>query len=108
VSTPIPSLQEFSDVVLLPQNAEEWSSAIAESLSPAANLPNQEIKRQKIARGQTGRYLLDALRDYFDASWSGSFPRLNQSSGVKKVALFENPDFRTQRKNFAHFATDVP
>ncbi len=85
VSTPIPSLQEFSDVVLLPQNAEEWSSAIAESLSPAANLPNQEIKRQKIARGHDWEILVRRIAEIISTRLGPEVSRrLNQSSGVEE------------------------
>lgn len=50
VGTPIASLAPLSDVVSLPTNAQQWSRAIAEALTPAANTPEQRQARQRFAR----------------------------------------------------------
>jgi len=50
VGTPIRSLEEFSDVVALPHSADEWSAALADALSPAANTPELRAARQAVAK----------------------------------------------------------
>jgi glycosyltransferase involved in cell wall biosynthesis len=50
VGTPIRSLQLFADVVRLAQNPEQWSSAIAEALSPAETSPQRCSARQAVAK----------------------------------------------------------
>jgi glycosyltransferase involved in cell wall biosynthesis len=50
VGTPIRSLEEFSDVVALPRSADEWSVALADALSPAANTPELRAARQAVAK----------------------------------------------------------
>src|SRR6266481_1767044 len=74
-------------------------------LNPLALRLIFRIKRlsdKKSPEGTTGRYLLDALPRLFRRVLVRKFPGGLTSPQVwKKVALFENPDFRTQRKNFA-------
>lgn len=50
VGTPIPSLEPFRDSLLLPENAEEWSAAIAQSLRPGANTAEARSSRQSLAK----------------------------------------------------------
>jgi len=50
VGTRIRTLEEFSDVVALPRTASQWSAALAEALSPAANTPDLRAARQSVAR----------------------------------------------------------
>ncbi len=50
VGAPIRSLEEFADVVRIGRTAEEWSSAIAESLSGAARSAQQVESRRRVAR----------------------------------------------------------
>jgi hypothetical protein len=50
VGPPIASLQQFREVVLLPDTSDRWSSAIAESLAPAANTAARREVRQNLAR----------------------------------------------------------
>ena len=49
VGAPIRSLQEFADVVRIGRTVEEWSSAIAESLTGAARSAQQVEARQRVA-----------------------------------------------------------
>lgn len=44
------ALEEFSDVVALPSTPNEWSVAIEEALSPAANTHERRAGRQAVAR----------------------------------------------------------
>jgi Glycosyl transferases group 1 len=50
VGTPIPSLEPFRGSLLLPEGAEQWSAAIAQSLSPEANSPGARAARQALAK----------------------------------------------------------
>jgi glycosyltransferase involved in cell wall biosynthesis len=50
VASPIASLQQFREVILLPDTTDRWSAAIAESLAPAANTAELRELRQKLAR----------------------------------------------------------
>jgi glycosyltransferase involved in cell wall biosynthesis len=50
VGTLIRSLEEFSDVVGLARSADEWSIALADALSPAANSPELRRARQAVAK----------------------------------------------------------
>jgi glycosyltransferase involved in cell wall biosynthesis len=50
VSTPIPSAEEFGDVIALAKTSEEWLKAIDRALSPAENAPNRRARRQAVAR----------------------------------------------------------
>lgn len=50
VGTRIRSLEEFVDVVALPSTPDEWSAAITEALSPAANTAERRAARQTVAR----------------------------------------------------------
>lgn len=50
VGTRIPSLEEFSDVVLLAGSVDEWSAAIEDSLNSALNTTAARSARQSVAR----------------------------------------------------------
>jgi glycosyltransferase involved in cell wall biosynthesis len=50
VGSRIRTLSEFTDVVTLASTPEEWSSAIEDSLNPAANSPERRADRQEVAR----------------------------------------------------------
>jgi len=50
VGTPIRSLVDFADVIAFPRTFDEWSAAIAEGLSPAANTPERCAARRAGAR----------------------------------------------------------
>jgi glycosyltransferase involved in cell wall biosynthesis/ubiquinone/menaquinone biosynthesis C-methylase UbiE len=50
VGARIRTLREFTDVVTLASTSEEWSSAIEDSLQPAANSPERREARQEVAR----------------------------------------------------------
>jgi glycosyltransferase involved in cell wall biosynthesis len=50
VAAPIRSLHEFSHLIRLPANADEWSEALAECLKPAPNSPAAIEARQEAAR----------------------------------------------------------
>ena len=50
VGTPIRSLQDFSDSILLAQTHEEWSAALLEAMSPAQNDAVAVGARQLVAR----------------------------------------------------------
>jgi glycosyltransferase involved in cell wall biosynthesis len=50
VGTRIRTLAEFTTVVRLASTLEEWSAAIQESLSSAANSPERRAKRQSVAQ----------------------------------------------------------
>jgi len=50
VGTRIRSLQEFSDVVSLANTPHDWSAAISEALSPAANTAERRGARQAVAQ----------------------------------------------------------
>ena len=49
VGTRIRSLEEFTDVVTLASHPDEWSAAIANALSPAANTAERRAARQAVA-----------------------------------------------------------
>jgi glycosyltransferase involved in cell wall biosynthesis len=49
VAARIPALEEFSDVVALPETDTQWSAAIAEALLPAANREVRRVARQSVA-----------------------------------------------------------
>ena len=51
VGTPIRSLEEFNEVVKLARSVDEWSAALADALSPAANTPQRRAARQAVAKG---------------------------------------------------------
>lgn len=51
IGTRMRSLEEFGDVVALATSTDEWSAAIAEALSPAANSAERRATRQSIAQG---------------------------------------------------------
>ncbi len=50
VGSPLPSLQEFTEVVSLASTAEEWSAAITSALCLDANTPEKDAARQAVAR----------------------------------------------------------
>jgi glycosyltransferase involved in cell wall biosynthesis len=50
VGTPIPALETFKDVIEVAESSDEWSSAIAQALSPAENTPDRAAVRRDIAR----------------------------------------------------------
>ena len=50
VGARIRTLYEFKDVVTLATTPDEWSSAIEDSLKPAANSPERRAARQEVAR----------------------------------------------------------
>jgi hypothetical protein len=50
VGTPIRSLVDFAEVIALPRTFDEWSAAIAEGLTPAANTPERCAARRAVAR----------------------------------------------------------
>jgi glycosyltransferase involved in cell wall biosynthesis len=50
VGTAIRSLEEFSDVVVLPRSADEWSAALEYALSSAANTSELRAARQAVAK----------------------------------------------------------
>jgi len=50
VGTPIRSLTDFAHVIALPRTFDEWSAAIAEGLTPAANTPERCAARRAVAR----------------------------------------------------------
>jgi 2-polyprenyl-3-methyl-5-hydroxy-6-metoxy-1,4-benzoquinol methylase len=50
VGSRIRTLFEFTDVLTLASTPEEWSSAIEDSLKPAANSPERRAARQEVAR----------------------------------------------------------
>jgi len=50
VGTPIHSLEEFGSVVRLARSVDEWSAALAYTLSPEANAPEMRAARQAVAK----------------------------------------------------------
>src|SRR5216683_328910 len=58
VGTPIPSLVAFRDSVRLPENAEQWTVAIAQSLEPMANTMESRAARQAVAKSHDWNILV--------------------------------------------------
>src|SRR5229473_4385417 len=58
VGTPIPSLVAFRDSVRLPENAEQWTVAIAQSLEPMANTMESRAARQALAKSHDWNILV--------------------------------------------------
>ncbi len=58
VGTPIPSLVAFRDSVRLPENAEQWTVAIAQSLEPMANTMESRAARQAFAKSHDWNILV--------------------------------------------------
>ena len=50
VGAQVPALEEFSDVIALPRNEQEWSVALSEALGPEANSGQRRAARQAVAR----------------------------------------------------------
>jgi glycosyltransferase involved in cell wall biosynthesis len=50
VGTPIDSLAPLSDVVSLPESAQQWSRDITQALTPSENTPEERRRRQDFAR----------------------------------------------------------
>jgi glycosyltransferase involved in cell wall biosynthesis len=57
IGTAMRTLEEFSDIVLLPKTAEDWTSAINECLQPAANSKEVCLARRRVARKYDWQYL---------------------------------------------------
>jgi glycosyltransferase involved in cell wall biosynthesis len=57
VGSPIPSVLEFSDVVTIARTTDEWSTALKDSLAPAAGSAEHVEARRRVAR----RYDWDEL-----------------------------------------------
>ena len=49
VGSPVPALEMFADVVALPRDAQEWSHALAEALTPGLNGAAVRAARQRVA-----------------------------------------------------------
>jgi hypothetical protein len=58
VGPPIASLQQFREVILLPDTSDRWSAAITESLAPASNTVERREVRQNRARQRDWDILL--------------------------------------------------
>jgi glycosyltransferase involved in cell wall biosynthesis len=61
VSSPIRSIQEFSDVVTLAETSDDWSRALADALQPAASFSKAIAIRRQIAREHDWETLIDSL-----------------------------------------------
>ena len=61
VGTPLPSLEEFAAFVALPESSGQWSAAIAASLRPEANTPEQRQIRQRVARAHDWDVLVERI-----------------------------------------------
>src|SRR5260370_959873 len=58
IETPIPSLVAFRDSVRLPENAEQWTVAIAQSLEPMANTMESRSARQALPKSHDWNILV--------------------------------------------------
>jgi glycosyltransferase involved in cell wall biosynthesis len=61
VGTRIRTLEDFADVVALADTAAEWSAAIADALTPAANSAARREARQAVARRHDWGVLVDRI-----------------------------------------------
>jgi glycosyltransferase involved in cell wall biosynthesis len=61
ISTPIRSVLEFSDVITMASNSEEWSGAIERALSAQENSPSRRAERQRVAREHDWDRLVDKI-----------------------------------------------
>ena len=61
VGTRIRSLEEFADLVALPSTPAEWSAAIAEALTPAANSPAHRAAREAVAKRHDWQLLVGCI-----------------------------------------------
>ena len=61
VSSPIRSLRNFSSVITLAANPDEWSRALASALQPSSRSPDAVTARRKIAREHDWGWLIYSL-----------------------------------------------
>ena len=61
VSAPIHSVLEFSHVVTIASNSEEWSRAIERALSAEENWQGRRVERQMVARQHDWAGLVDRI-----------------------------------------------
>jgi glycosyltransferase involved in cell wall biosynthesis len=92
VGSPIRSLKDFSNVIALVQNPDEWSHALASALEPAANSPSAASARQEIARNHDWKQLIHSLAktlcERLGPEYSEQFSKL---SGHRGADLNEAP-----------------
>ncbi len=61
IGTPIPALEEFSDLIRLAGDPASWSAALDELLAPPASTPAAVAARQAVARAHDWDVLTDRL-----------------------------------------------
>lgn len=96
VGTPIRSLVDFVDVLALPRTPDEWSAAIAESLTPAANAPERCSKRRAVARQYDWEIVVGNIAE-----------KIAQRLGLK-IVVPASPERSTADERMAHFTLDAP
>ena len=95
VGTPIASLLPHRDVLLLPETAEEWSSAISESLRPETNTAKQRSVRQNLARQHDWKVLVQHIAEgivqHLDSPFSDRLAQYMQAQKETTVFSGDQP-----------------
>jgi len=85
VGSRIRTLHEFTNVLTLASTLEEWSSAIEDSLKPAANSPERRAARQEVAQRYDWETLVlkiaGSMAEGLDQEYPGKLSRLLTSGG---------------------------
>ncbi|HXJ06006.1 MAG TPA: glycosyltransferase [Candidatus Acidoferrum sp.] len=79
VGTPIASLTPYPEVISLPQNAEQWSAAIAAALGTAENTDERRAARQSLAKQHDWEVLVHKIAETIAQSLGPAYAdRLSQ------------------------------
>src|SRR5437588_7516271 len=88
VSTPVRSVQEFKDVIVIAKDAQEWSVAIESALADNENTHEKRNARQRVAREYDWERLVDRIAQTIAtrlclqmADASSSLDRVRHSTG---------------------------
>ena len=103
VSSPIPSLQEFKEVVLLANGPQEWSGMLARALSSQENTSERRAARQEVAARYDWDLLVEKLARtlarrlgfaFPDAADYGSQPLNNRALPLANLVPADLGDMR--------------
>ena len=75
VGAPIASLTPYRDAIVIAENSEQWSKAIAECLAPAANTPECRLARQRLARQHDWEALVRRIAESLASRLGPEFAR---------------------------------
>lgn len=84
VSTPLPTVQDFREVVLLAGSPEEWSRMIERALSPQENTPERRAQRQKVAQAHDWDLLVENIAATLARRLGMRFPAVGRKPAEHK------------------------